>query len=373
MLSMPLKKISERIAALSQRTHNQPEEMRRDAIEAELERGWQETMGKAERYVQGANILKAGGWFSTMSLGNWSTLCEAAGVEMVPSRLGAVVNPVMIYDIATTGKIERWMDDLQAFLGGFQDIAEDEIVRFDTSAPTEVKAVMTLGRDTGATPAWKGYSRNDAGIVFPNFRDKRLVDNLMANPENSSPVWIRKWVEPVMMKGCRDTGWQRAAMPEDRLAEGEHLPEGAGDLFPCEWRVYVEGGEIIAISNYYTAIDRGLTAEDESIALEMANQARQATNRLIELLREVGGVPHHPMYEHRDGFDPDGMHFTLDFMEARDDAAQMGRRLVMLEGGPAHLRNPNWGAHPCCFGPARKPVGLALSADDIRPLSALDS
>lgn len=369
MFSMPLTKISKRIRDLSKRTHNLPEPVRQAALEEEMERNWKEVMGKAEQYVQGQNILSNGGWFSTMSLGNWDTLCSEADVEMVPSRLGAVINPVMIFDIASNGFHERWAEELTAFVNGFQDMAEDEIVRFDTSAPTEVKAVMTLGRDSGTTPAWKGYTKKGEAI-FPTFTDKRLIDNLMANPENASPVWIRKWIEPVMMEGCRDTGWQRAVMPEDRLSEGETLPEGTGNLFPCEWRVFVQDGEVVAVSNYYTSIDRGV-GDDEPISLEMARQAKAATERLLEVLREHKAIPHHPMYEHRDGFDPDGTHFSLDFLEAKDDTSEYGRRLVMLEGGPAHLRNPNWGAHPCCFGVSKEPKGLALSADDIRPLDVL--
>ncbi len=204
-------------------------------------------------------------------------------------------------------------------------------------------------------------------------KDKRLVDNLLANPENASPVWIRKWIEPMMLKGDRDKGYQSAVMPKDRLAEGESLPAGSGDLFPCEWRVYVKDGAIKAISNYYTSIARGETAEDEEIALEMARQARRATERLLAKLAEIKAIPHHPMYEHRDDLDPDGIHFSLDFIEARDDTAPMGRRLIMIEGGPAHLRNPNWGAHPTCFGVETDPEGLALSITDIRPMDTIHS
>lgn len=349
------------------------EDARNAEIEKELEKNWQEVMGKAEQYRQGPDILERGGWFSTMSLGNWMVLCDAAGVETIPSRLGGVVNPVMILDIAENGLKDCWMSDLQAFLQGFQDIAEDEVIRFDVSAPSEVKAAMTLGRDGGETPAWKGYDRKASGHVFPHITDKRLVDNLMANPENSSPVWIRKWVEPVMLPGDRDKGYQKAVLPEHRMPDGEHLPEGSGSLFPCEWRVYVKNGRIVAISNYYTAISRGDTPEDEAIALEMARQARAATERLLEGLDTCKAIPHHPMYEHRETLDPDGVHFTLDFLEARDDTAPTGRRLVMIEGGPAHLRNPNWGAHPTCFGVKIDPDGLALSVDDIRPLASLDA
>jgi hypothetical protein len=373
MFSIPMKKTHERIAGLRQRIHNMPEDMQRAEIDAELEKNWNEVMGKAEKYVQGQNILANGGWFSTMSLGNWVTLCAEAGVEIVPSRLGAVINPLMIFDISMNGMTDRQMEAFSTFLQGFQDIAEDEIIRFDTSAPGEVKAIMALGRDSGASPAWKGYTRNETGIVFPKVTDERLVTNLMENPENASPVWIRKWIEPVMMQGCRDTGYQNAVIPEDRMAEGETLPEGTGDLFPCEWRVYVENGEIQAISNYYTAIDRGASEEDERTALAMAAEAKRATEALLTVIRETGAIPHHPRYEHRDGFDADGIHFSLDFLEARDDSAPMGRRLVMIEGGPAHLRNPNWGAHPTCFGVSTPPAGLALSVDDIRPLSALDA
>jgi len=372
MFSMPLAKINERIRSIAKRTHNMPEDMRRSEIEEELERNWNEVMGKAEQYRQGRHLLDQGGWFSTMSLGNWITLCEAANVEIIPSRLGAVINPLMIFDITQNGFSDRWAEDMNVFLQGFQDIQDDEIIRFDTCAPAEVKCVMTLGRDNGATPAWKGYTKNSDGIVFPKITDQRLVDNMMANPENSAPVWIRKWIEPMMIPGDRNKGFQSAVMPEDRMTEGETLPEGAGDLFPCEWRVYVKDGEIKAISNYYTSTTRGETPVDEQIALEMARQAKCATQRLLTLLDETSAIPHHPMYEHRDGFDADAIHFSLDFIEARDDTAPMGRRLVMIEGGPAHLRNPNWGAHPTCFGVTTEPEGLALSVDDIRPLSALD-
>lgn len=367
MLSMPLAKIQQRIKDRLARSHNLPKEIQDAAIQEELDRGWEETMGKAENYRQGANILREGGHFSTMSLGNWLTLCEVAGVPMVPTRFAAAVNPVMVFALSQGHDPAPFMDDLQTFLPAFQDIGDNEIVRFDTSAPTEVKAVMTLGRDTGATPAWKGYTRNDNGIVFPQMHDERLVTLLMENPENSSPVWIREWVEPVMMTGDRNTGWQRAVMPADRMAEGQSLPEGAGNQFPCEWRVYVKNGEVVAISNYYTAIDRGV-GDDEPIALAMAQEAKTHADALLAVLKEHNAIPHHPMYEHRDDLDPDAVHFSLDFLEVADEAAPMGRRLVMLEGGPAHLRNPNWGAHPCCFGPSQDPKGLALSADDIRPL-----
>lgn len=371
MFSMPLQKISKRLRDIANRTHNQPEEMRNAAIAAEIEHNWQEVMGKAESYVQGSDILAQGGWFSTMSLGNWLTICEAAGVEAVPTRLGAVIDTTMVFDISQNGLTDRRTAQMQDFLSGFQDIGDTEIVRFDTSAPAEVKAAMTLGRDTGETPAWRGYTRNENGVVFPHITDDRLVARLMENPENTSPVWIREWVAPVMMTGCRNTGWQRAVVPAHRLAEGEELPEGDGDLFPCEWRVYVKNGEITAVSNYYTAIDRGLDAADEAAALAVAEEIIDATQRVIATLDSLGAIPHHPQYEHRDGFDADAIHFSLDFMEVADADASAGRRPIMLEGGPAHLRNPAWGAHPCCFGPERdpgEPGGLALSADDIRPL-----
>jgi len=372
MLSMPLHKIAARIRERVARTHNMPKEMARIEIEAEIERGWAETMGKAEKYVQGRFLVERGGWFSAMSLGNWITLCEEADVEMIPSRFAGMLNPVLVFDMTMNGFSEKWMDDLQHIAGAIQDIGEDEILRFDTSAPTEVKAIMTLGRDSGAAPAWRGYTRNAAGIAFPVLRDKRLADTLMSNPEDRSPLWIRKWVEPVMMSGDRNKGYQSAVMPEHRISEGQSLPEGTGNLFPCEWRVYVKNGEITAISNYYTSIARGTDAQDEQIALAMARQCRVQTRKLLDVIARTGAVPHHPMYEHRDGLDPDAIHFSLDFIEARDDSAPMGRRLMMIEGGPAHLRNPNWGAHPTCFGVAQEPEGLALSIDDIRALSALD-
>jgi hypothetical protein len=372
MFAIPMKKIAKRIQDTRRRTHNMPEDMAKEEIEAEIERGWEETMGKAERYVQGAHILKLGGYFSTMSMGNWHTLCEAAGVELIPSRVVAVINPIHAFDMSMNGVTETNVEMLQQIANGIQDIADDEIIRFDTCASSAIKVAMTLGRDTGATPSATGWFRKD-DTVLPELPDERILSQLMENPENSSPVWVRKWVEPVMMKGDARAGYQAAMMPGHELAEDEEMPEGAGDLFPCEWRVFVKNGKVTAIGNYYPQIARGETPEDEKIALEMADQAREAAERLIEQITELKAVPHHPRYEHRDGFDPDAIHFSLDFIEVEDEITPTGRRLVMIEGGPAHLRAPAWGAHPVSFGTAKEPEGVALSTTDIRPLSALDA
>jgi hypothetical protein len=374
MFSMPMKAISERIRAVVARSHNMPEDMRKADIEAELERNWKEVMGKAENYVQGENILRHGGHFSTMSLGNWDVLCAAAGVAAIPSRLACVVNPVFLFDTSMNGLRDGRMEEMQSFLGGFQSIEDDEIVRFDSCASSGLKAELTLGRASGAIPDNRGYTRK-GDINFPDFQDERIIEQMMEDPQNQAPVWIRKWTPPVMMEGDATAGYRAAVLPGQpgELAEDETLPEGEGTLFPCEWRVFVKNGEVQAVGNYYPQISRGTTPEDEEIALSMVAEARNAARRLIDQIKSAEAIPHHPRYELRDGFDPDGIHFSLDFLEVADDEAPLGRRLVMIEGGPAHLRGPNWGAHPVSFGTSVEPSGIALSLSDIRSLDNLEA
>ncbi|MFZ3584558.1 hypothetical protein ACOI1H_20700 [Loktanella sp. DJP18] len=375
MFAMPLAKINAAIKSVVARTHNMPEDMRKAEIEAVIEEGWNRVMAKAETYVQGSHIIARGGYFSTVSMGNWHTLCAAAGVDLVPSRVVAVINPVEAFDVMMNGVNDRNMNFLHQIANGIQDIAEDEIIRFDSCAAKALKSELTLGRDTSTVTQWRGWRRTKDGTAMPDLPDQRIVEQMMEDAQNSTPVWVRKWVEPVMMEGCATTGYRAAVLPDQpgALADDEVLPAGAGTLFPCEWRVFVKFGEVVAVGNYYPQIARGTTPQDEAVALAMVAEAKAAAQRLIAMMSDAKAIPHHPKYEDRDGFDPDGVHFSLDFLEVADESAPSGRRLVMIEGGPAHLRGPNWGAHPISFGTAQEPSGIALSITDIRPRTDLDA
>lgn len=380
MFAMPIAAVQKKLSDALARLHNYDEATRKAEMEAEIEATWDQVMGKAERYVQGANILARGGHFSTMSLGNWMTLAEACGVEVVPTRLAAVINPIMVMDIANNGFKDQWADELNAFVSAIQDIADDEILRFDPAGNGAMKGAMAAGIAapadgsfclSGLSDAARGWRRSDAGTAFPIFQDERLVAQLLENPEDRQPVWIRKLVQPVLLPGVVRDG----ALAPVRDEAGADI---AAD-FPCEWRVYVEGGRVVAVGNYYPQIRRGETPEDRNAALAMVAEAVRATDAILEALRTAGeaadptgAIPHHPRYEMRPGFDPDGVHFTLDFIEVVDERADFGRRLLLLEGGPAHLRNPNWGAHPTSFGFQAKPEGLALGLGAIEPLTVLD-
>lgn len=375
MFAMPMAKINAAIKSVAARTHNMPEDMRKAEIESVIEDGWNRVMAKAESYVQGDHIVQHGGYFSTVSMGNWHTLCQAAGVDLIPSRVVAVINPVEPFDVMMNGVNERNMGFLHQIANGIQDIADDEIIRFDSCASGDLKSELTLGRDTGSVTNWRGWRRTAAGHAMPDLPDERIVTQMMEDPQNGSPVWVRKWVEPIMMEGDATAGYRSAVLPGDpgALGDDQELPQGAGTLFPAEWRVFVRSGEVVAVGNYYPQIARGATPEDEVIALAMVAEAKAAAERLIAKMVDVKAIPHHPKYEDRDGFDADGVHFSLDFLEVADESTATGRRLIMIEGGPAHLRAPNWGAHPVSFGTSEEPSGIALSVTDIRPRTALDA
>jgi len=370
MLPMSLKPIEDRIRALVARTHNLTKEMREAALKEEIEKGWRDSMGKAERYVRGVYILERGGHFNTLSLGNWVTVAEAAGIETIPTRLACVVDPVMLMQVAMHGVSDTSLDGMSKFIGSLQSMREDEILRFDPCAAGEFKQIFAFGRADNGLPPFTGIARTEHGI-FPVLEDQRLLDQFIGNPENEMPVWLRRWVAPVMMEGDARVGHMVANLPEHRPGPDDEMPRGTGNLYPCEWRVFVLHGEIAAIGNYYPQISRGHTEEDLAVALRMAAEARAATSRIISLIRDCGAIPHHPRYEMREGFDPDAIHFSIDFIEAEDADAPDGRRLVLLEGGPAHLRHPHWGANPVSFGTEAAPAGLALGPGNIRPLESL--
>lgn len=379
MFSLDHSLVRRRMRDLLARLGNLPAEQRDERIREHLESDWGEMAGKAERYVQGEDVLTKGGHFSAMSCGNWFLVADAAGVERVPARAISVVNPVMLLAMASDliggdeASVNRFFaahgDEFARFVNDLQGIGPNEILRYDAAASAALKAEMAIGRADGLIPAYRGYRKRGAA-VFPDI-DERVLNATLSAAENSVSVWAREWVKPRMMEGDRDSAiiYERAG-PDGQGVEARAVSlgvvESAGRLFPREWRAFVKNGQVAAVGNYYTQIRRAATEEDEADAACAAMEVRLAAEAVIQTLRDSGAVPHHPQYEMRDGLDPDAVHFTLDFMEVPDESADFGRRLVLVDAGVAHLRAPAFGAHPVSFGHEREPEGVAFGFGDVR-------
>lgn len=391
MFSMPKIAIERRIRALRARLGNLPEAEMKAALEEGMEDQWAQIMGKAEAYVQGGDVLEKGGHFSAASTGNWFLIADAAGVNRIPAEVISVVSPILLFDAYTNLLNAASQEQIDAFfarndeafsrfVNDIQRVGENQIIRYDTGADSRLKAQLALGRSEGTIPEFRGY-RKTPNALLPDF-DERIVEHLMENPENQSPVWARDWVEPRMSAGDRGNAFSYMLKPEDVARASDPMtPEdqagkidvnaerpdygdvpSEGTLFPHEWRVFVRDGEVKGVGNYYTQISRAKTPEDEQDAAETAMAIVAMAQRMVDLIKDKGAIPHHPQYEDpsRKGFSPDAGHFTLDFMETADG------RIVLVDAGVGHLRNPPFGAHPVSFGAAKEPEGVAFGLGDVR-------
>ncbi len=143
-----------RVQSLVMRTGNMPEDMRKETIHEAFEEDWDIMMGKVPGYLAGANLIRdrkdaAPGFFNLMSLGNWITIAEHAGVRCVPARLVGLLNPVFAFRCSVNGigeALERASEaDSKAFIdlvNNVNGMKPSEILRFDPSASAKLKLTI---------------------------------------------------------------------------------------------------------------------------------------------------------------------------------------------------------------------------------------
>jgi len=344
------------VADLRKRFHNMPEKMKkealREALEARLGKAFDEATAKSHAYVAGENLLRprdTPGHFNTMSLGNWMTLCRRAGVQAVPARLAGVLNPLAAFSLSTGSGDRLGEEDRRALAGISAALAQadpSDVLRWDAGMGEQIKvfgqaSLAPVGEARGWTEIDAAAGEARGRVRLPVFTGERLANMFLAwpdpNPHNGMPCWIRTWTD---------------ARRIDAVA-----PDGEAILTPVEWRVYVRDGSPVAVSSFYPSLADGLSDLDRA-EISMALDAARAVIGLMEDLRIT---PHHPRYERRRDLDPDAVHFSLDFLSLAH-SSESAPAIAMLEGGPAHLRHPHFGAHPCCFGTGQdgiEPRGVA--------------
>jgi len=223
--------------------------------------------------------------YNVTSLGQWLKACSKRNIPAIPAtEIGACwAGELMLAGYGEDGPMEN-LRQLLARVNTL-DLGTD-MLRWDCCASETLKYHM------GRKGECATHYRQD---VSPD--DMRL-QSILENWLSYAPVtlWRRPWVEAV-----HHEGW------------------------PVEFRVFVEGGQVKGVSNYYPQI---------SLPFEFEPYAVRAINQTIPLISATGGKP-----------------FTADWLLTIDD------QLVYLEGGPGHAPG---GAHPCCFAP-NEVSGIALS------------
>lgn len=325
------------------RTSNYPDEMKSKEFEEEiaplLSNRFDHITRFVPHFVTGRYILDnpVGSSdplrpFNGFSLGNWITLADIAKVPTIASRLIAVVPTNSIisrYGNSASPEYQAAQDNLDKAL---ETLRDDEILRYDSASAGCLKAMMQAGEDNHALR--RGICEKPGGGLMPLIyhphiaqHDGRVGDATMTYCQDETPVWARTWT------------------PAMRIAKSD------GGTSPVEWRIYIMKGRIEAASLYYPhapiSIEEARTTYGLDASIELAR-------KMLATMRGHKLFPHIPKYVyHEHKIDLTDIHCTLDFLVTESGEP------VFLEGGPAHLRDPNLGAHPCNFGMV-PPLGVAL-------------
>lgn len=273
-------------------------------------------------------------FFNALSLGNWLYIAAAAQVPIVQARMLGVAKCLNLFsDAMGNPRNDHTKEDLERLDEDIQTIRDDEMLRFDACGSSVLKADISEGKGYIAGQS-RGYIRSQNGHV-DHFLCKRLADAFLWHTEEQMPVWARPIIKA-------------------RQREGWNFHTGQLGTWPVEWRVYVENGKVRGVSNYYPQAPAPQSDMPQALA------AVELTETLMEAMRVMNVLPHHPRYEK--SLDVTKQSFSADFI-VREDG-----KMLFLEGGPAHILSPAFGAHPCCFNPHVGIDGIALGQGDVRPL-----
>lgn len=247
------------------------------------------------------------GSFPAPSLSAWLLLAKKADIKFVPADEVGVFNIMDLMHYDTPDKHPETVPELARLDALNKKLPPGHMLRWDCCAPVGVKYVMSkglpaadqkAGRRPGACPL-----REDLCLMAG---DPRAFDILYEYPAERLPVLQRPWIQALMV-----------------------------GQYPVEFRVFVEEGKVIAISNYY--VQRPLPLTRKTVL--WATLCSEYSKRIIAASVETGYWPAMPPREY-DLTRPvaDRISCTLDFL-VREDG-----EVLFLEAGPGVGL-----AHPCCF------------------------
>lgn len=247
------------------------------------------------------------GAMNVVSLRDWLKVAELASVPFIPGTVVAELNKdgYLKYDMPIGQAVLSAIEVLN------QELADGEMLRFDSCAGLGLKSAMDIHGSIDKA------DKMDLG-VHPG--DPRAYDINYAYPGNVIPVLKR----PIV----------------DAKRIGSH---------PLEFRVFVAGGAVKAVSNYYPQMDLKASQEIDG----WVSQAIGYTEKMIRAIQDAGMVTQKPG---KDAFSE--VSATLDFLVDKEGT------LLFIEGGPPFGME----AHPCCFYNSKTDVlaeiaGVKLSMD----------
>jgi len=227
-----------------------------------------------------------------IDLGEWIDACKRQSVPHITAeKLGSCWAQELI--CAAYGEVEsapiRNLDALMRDTVQHLDLSE-HMLRWSCCSTFDLKAAMD--KDGRAGPESRGAMNVD---------DPRFIGMLESDWQWMKPVTLyrRTWVEA--------------------MYHGSH---------PVEFRVFVENGDVVGVSNYYS--QRGLPEEYGKLAKRCKGMTQPLCNEASD--------------------------FTADWLVTPDC------EVLFLEGGPPH-RNAPPAAHPCCFAP-NNTNGIALQKQE---------
>lgn len=291
-------------------------------------------------YLIPADILatRKKGKFNFLSLEVWLAVAEVAEVPFIPiKKLGCVNRDDLCAMLDNAPRNPNHVEAFDSLIQNINAMPYNDILRWDFACGEDIKYMMHKGNgwDHSSTRA-KGYLESDSRKL--NADDYRIFDMILDYCSATVPLFSRPWIQANSVPGLKDA-----------------------TRYPVEWRVFVNYGEVKAVSFYYPQASISNYRSVDS-CLHSAKQAAYLTTMVIDTIKALGFLPANP----HSSPEPEGIGFTLDFLEREDDGS-----LILLEGGPPFGK----GAHPCCFldstGYSARPVeGIALSqGGEIYPLN----
>lgn len=236
----------------------------------------------------------------------------------------------------------------EKLFSAMDDIPEGWMVRNVRCGPSNLKALagagvagpvapeVRFGAELEVGPGWSRKGNRRRLTVS----DQRTVEAVAQGPGGGAVFVARPWVQASRFKLAQDP--HRVGTPL----------EGSG-FWPAEWRAFIEDGEVVGVSYYYS-----WSGEAGPTDARMALEVRERASRIAAAARDLGMWPRYMDIEflrrstsprvakdrslqaYLDLFGAEKVACTLDFIETDQGP-------VLLEGGPANT--PFGGGHPCGF------------------------
>lgn len=327
------------------------------------------------------------GRFDALDLRAWLSLAAAAEVPAIPARTIALLTEGEMSALsgavelriaeATQGRLQEAIGKLDAqgkiafaamlasdepssreavaerLYAAMDEVPEGWMVRHARCAASSVKALAAHGMAGVSSPETRfgpdlevgpGWVRNGNRRRI-DVSDRRILEGAVGAKGGLSAFVARPWVRT-----------SRLLVQDD--PHRADTPYAGKGMWPAEWRVFVEAGEVVGVSSYYSWAG-GTAPEDAAAALRAAELSR----RIVAAAESRGQVAEwmpleslrlNPSAAAQDvcaRFPEGRLSCTLDFMETDEG-------MLLLEGGPAYT--PMGGGFPCAFAGRVHPRGVAL-------------